>query len=63
MLEDDYAEMVKSGNYKMDVNDLSAMDLDVYTMTKEEYDKLHAEWVSLGRPEIDLPLFPREETE
>jgi hypothetical protein len=59
-IEDLYADVVEEGHCTMDSDDLRAMDLKVYTMSEEQYQKVMKEWEELGRPEF--PIFPREDT-
>jgi len=59
MLEDDFAEMLESGDYTMDADDLKSMDCEVTLLTSEMFDTLMLQWREGG----GAPLFPREEVE
>lgn len=62
-IETQFSEIVESGNYTLDADDLKDLDVQVYAMTREQYDKMYGEWVALGMPLFDVPIFPREEIE
>jgi hypothetical protein len=62
-IEQRYSEILEEGHCTMNAEDLAAMDVHVYPMTKKQYDKMYAEWEAMGGPLFDVPLFPREEIE